>query len=328
VSSLAPVRVGVAGAGPWGGNVIRACAELGVLAAVCDPDAGRLARAGDGRTAVFLTRDFDALLRAVDAVAIAAPAASHAELALRAIGAGKHVLVEKPLAMDVADAQRVADAAEHAGVRAVVGHVLLYHPAVRMLLDAVATGAIGRIVHVRARRLNLGRVRAHENVWWSFAPHDVALILALMRSSPTRVAGVAHAVRGVPVADFAYADLTFADERSAHISVSWLDPRRESRLDVFGTSGVLTFEDSRAGARLVRRPCGVSASLETWAGDEESIAFDAGAPLELEIEAFVRAARDGTATPTDARLGVEVVRVLEMVERSARAGAPDLAAAR
>jgi predicted dehydrogenase len=217
--------------------------------------------------------------------------------------------------MNVADAESVAAAADRAGVRVVVGHVLLYHPAVRALFEKIEGGAIGAVTHVRARRLNLGRVRSFENVWWSFAPHDIALILALMGDRPETVSGSLHAVRGVPVADFAYADLTFGEGRSAHVSVSWLDPNRQSRLDVFGTQGVLTFEDGRAGARLALRPCGVSASLDTWSGDEQAVPFEPAAPLRVEIEAFLQAVADGVPTPTDARLGVEVVRVLEMLER-------------
>lgn len=315
MSAFQQPRIGVAGAGPWGSNVIRTCAEIGALAAICDPDEARLARAGEGKPGVALVRDYAELLPLVDAVAIAAPAVQHAELALRAIAAGKHVFVEKPLAMNAADAEQVAAAAGRAGVRVVVGHVLLYHPAIRALFAKVEEGAIGALTHVRARRLNLGRVRAYENVWWSFAPHDIAMVLALMGEPPTSVGGALHAVRGVPVADFAYADLTFSGGRSAHVSVSWLDPHRQSRLDVFGTKGVLTFVDGRDAAALTLRPCGVSGSLDTWSGDEQSIAFEPAPPLRVEIEAFLRAAADGSATPTDARLGVEVVRVLEMLEQ-------------
>lgn len=313
----APARVGVAGAGYWGANLVRACGELGVLHAVADPDPQRLAAVRAAHPGVLATPDYSALLDAVDAVVIAAPAAEHAALALEAIRHRRHVFVEKPLALTLADARRVADAADAAGVTAFVGHVLLYHPAVRALLEAARSGAVGNVTHVRSRRLNLGKIRTHEDVWWSFAPHDVALCLALLGPGVTGASGSLQHARGAAVADFAYADLTFTGGRSAHVEVSWLDPNRSARLDAFGTRGVLTFEDSRAGATLVRRVYDASAPVPV-AGPPEAIAFEAGEPLRLELEAFLACVAGGPPAPTSARAAVDVVAILEAVSAAAR----------
>ncbi len=245
-------RLGVIGAGYWGANLIRNCAQLGVLAAVCDTDLHALSSVRSAYHGTLLFCDLDAMLEhaKLDAVVIAAPAPVHAKLALRAIEAGKHVFVEKPLALCVEDAERVVNAAQQAGLTLFVGHVLLYHPAVRAMLEAVNEGRIGRVRHLRSRRLSWGRLRAHENVWWSFAPHDCALMIEIMKDAPASVSGHLSGYVQPDLGDFAYADFAFADGRSAHIEVSWLDPDKSSRIDVFGSEGTLRFIDAREGAKL------------------------------------------------------------------------------
>jgi UDP-2-acetamido-3-amino-2,3-dideoxy-glucuronate N-acetyltransferase len=299
VKQSTDLRVGVAGAGYW----------------------GRIGPAREAHPGVATMTDFGELTAAVDAVVIATPAQFHAPLALEAIRAGRHVFIEKPLALSVADALQIADAADRASVRAVVGHVLLYHPALRALLEAVERGAIGDVTHVRSRRLGLGRLRGHEDVWWSFAPHDVAICLTLMGADIVDAGAAFHCMRDTMIADFAYADLEFGDGRSAHIEVSWFDPNRSARLDVFGSRGLLTFEDSRGGATLTRRSYGATQRLETWSDEPEAIPFGNEEPLRLELEAFVRAVRTAAPTLSDARGAVDVVRTLEMVDAIARRSA-------
>jgi UDP-2-acetamido-3-amino-2,3-dideoxy-glucuronate N-acetyltransferase len=316
-------RIGVIGAGYWGANLVRNCSEMGVLAAVCDSDLHRLdeVRARYAEAQIYV--DADAMFEhaRLDGVVIAAPAPAHAALALRAIAAGKHVFVEKPLALNVDDAERVVEAAQSAGLTLFVGHVLLYHPAVRKLLECVNSGRIGRVRHLRSRRLSWGRLRAHENVWWSFAPHDCALMIEIMRDTPVNATGWLSAYVRPGLGDFAYADFAFADGRSAHIEVSWLDPDKSSRIDVFGSEGTLTFVDSRDGGTLTLTPCGDRANErgepELWRGESDQIALPAGEPLRLELEAFCNAIRGGGEVPTDGREGLEVVRALQMVDARA-----------
>lgn len=317
-------RIGVIGAGYWGANLIRNCHQLGVLAAVCDTQLRALDEVRSKYPGAGLFCDVDQMLDSakLDAVLIAAPAPAHASLALKAIAAGKHVFVEKPLALNVEDAQRVVEAAEAAGLTLLVGHVLLYHPAVRALLQCVADGRIGRVRHLRSRRLSWGRLRAQENVWWSFAPHDCALMIEIMKDTPVNATGWLSAYVRPGLGDFAYADYAFADGRSAHIEVSWLDPDKSSRIDVFGSEGTLTFIDSREGPTLTLTACGdrlnARGEAELWRAETTAIELPSGEPLRLELEAFCRAIRGAhDHIPTDGREGLEVVRALAMVDSHA-----------
>lgn len=314
-------RIGVIGAGYWGANLIRNCHQLGVLAAVCDTELRALDEVRSKFPGTGLFCDAQAMFEhaKLDAVVIAAPAPAHAKLALAAIAAGKHVFVEKPLALSVSDAQQVVDAADAAGLTLFVGHVLLYHPAVRALLECVNDGRIGRVRHLRSRRLSWGRLRAHENVWWSFAPHDCALMIAIMKDAPVKATGWLSAYVRPGLGDFAYADFAFADGRSAHIEVSWLDPDKSSRIDVFGSEGTLTFVDAREGPTLTLTACGdrlnARGEPELWRGETTKIELPGGEPLRLELEAFCRAIRGAREhIPTDGHEGLEVVRALAMVD--------------
>lgn len=316
-------RIGVIGAGYWGANLVRNCFQLGILSAVCDADLHPLNEVRSKYPGVSLFCDVESMLghAKLDAVVIAAPAAAHASLALRCIEARKHVFVEKPLALSVADAEQVVQAAEAAGVTLFVGHVLLYHPAVRALLECVNDGRIGRVRHLRSRRLSWGRLRSQENVWWSFAPHDCALMIEIMKDTPVNATGWLSAYVRPALGDFAYADFAFGDGRSAHIEVSWLDPDKSSRIDVFGSEGTLTFIDTREGGTLTLTRCGDRLNArgvpELWRGETQNIALPAGEPLRLELEAFCQAIRGGVHVPTDGREGLEVVRALEMVDARA-----------
>jgi UDP-2-acetamido-3-amino-2,3-dideoxy-glucuronate N-acetyltransferase len=315
-------RIGVIGAGYWGANLIRNCRGLGVLAAVCDTELRALDEVRTKYPGTALFCDADAMFEhgKLDAVVIAAPAPAHASLALKAIAAGKHIFVEKPLALNVSDAQRVVDTAESAGVTVFVGHVLLYHPAVRAMLECIGRGEIGHVRHLRSRRLSWGRLRAQENVWWSFAPHDCALMIEIMKDSPVNATGWLSAYVRPHLGDFAYADFAFSDGRSAHIEVSWLDPDKSSRIDVFGSQGTLTFIDSREGPTLTLTRCGDRLNMrgepELWREETRAIPLPGGEPLRLELEAFCRSIRGSRVEiPTDGREGLEVVRALEMVDR-------------
>jgi UDP-2-acetamido-3-amino-2,3-dideoxy-glucuronate N-acetyltransferase len=317
------VKIGVIGAGRWGANIVRTCAELGVLESACDANEAAVATLAERYPDIGLELDVHALLaREIDAVVVAAPAALHAELALEAIAAGKHVFVEKPLAMTADDAALVVRAARARGVTLFVGHVLLYHPGVQRALELMREGAVGAVRHIRSRRLSWGTLRSNENVWWSFAPHDVALILEIFGEEPLTASGVEHAFVQPNIADFAYADLTFTGRRSAHIEVSWLDPNKSSRLDIFGSTGVLTLRDARDGAALTLTPCGdrrdAAGRATLWCGEPREVAFTPVAPLTAELRAFIDAATQQTQPLTDGENGLRVVQVLSMLGRSQR----------
>lgn len=324
------MKIGVIGAGRWGANIIRTCSELGVLESICDANEAAIATIAGMYPDVALELEVHSLLeRDIDAVAIAAPAALHGELALEAISAGKHVFVEKPLAMSTDDAVVVLRAARARDVTLFVGHVLLYHPAVQRALELIHEGAIGDVRHVRSRRLSWGTLRSNENVWWSFAPHDVALVLEIFGDLPVEASGAEHAFVQPNIADFCYADLKFTAGRSAHIEVSWLDPEKTSRLDIFGSTGVLTMVDSRDGASLRLTPCGERTDANgkpfLWREEARDVAFTPVAPLTAELRAFIDAATRGTRPPTDGQNGLRVVQVLSMLGRSRRPSLEEIA---
>lgn len=304
----------------WGKNLVRHCAELGVLAGVYDdnstidelsrlqPDIRRYDSIGDL---------YDA---PCDAIVIAAPAHLHAPLALQAISAKKCVFVEKFLAVSVADGNRIAEAAEQAGVQVFVGHALLYHSGVRKLRTLVGQGAVGRVWHVRTRRLSLGKLRHHESVWWSFAPNDVALVLSVFGEEPERVSAAQAGWLTPRIPDTAYADFQFPRGRSAHVEVGWLDPHSTFRIDVFGTEGVLTLEESRDESRLSISACGARPDehgvLQTWRGEERDIPIPSSDPLREELVAFLTSIRFGISAETDAKQGVAVLRALSMADEA------------
>jgi UDP-2-acetamido-3-amino-2,3-dideoxy-glucuronate N-acetyltransferase len=316
-------KIGVIGAGRWGRNIVRVCDQLGVLDSICEANEAALSAVAVDYPNANLEFEIASLLeRDIDAVAIAAPPVVHAELALRAIAAGKHVFIEKPLAMTIDDAAAVVRAAQAREVVLFVGHLLLYHPAVQRMIELIHEGAIGGVRHVRSRRLSWGTLRSNENVWWSFAPHDISLSLEIFGEQPQKVTGSLAAFVQPQIADFAYADLTFTRRRSAHIETSWLDPDKASRLDVFGETGVLRLIDSREGASLTLTPCGTRYNdferPELWRDEPRDVAFTPTEPLTAEIQAFVEAVENGTRPITDGENGLAVVKVLSMLGSRAR----------
>jgi UDP-2-acetamido-3-amino-2,3-dideoxy-glucuronate N-acetyltransferase len=318
-------KLGVVGAGRWGRNIVRVCDQLGVLDSVCEANEAALSAVAVDYPHVNLECEIASLLaRDIDAVVIAAPAVVHAELALRAIAAGKHVFVEKPLAMTVDDAASVVRAAQAREVTLFVGHLLLYHPAIQRMTELIREGAIAGVRHVRSRRLSWGTLRSNENVWWSFAPHDISLSMEIFGEEPQKVTGSFSAFVRPQIADFAYADLTFTRRRSAHIETSWLDPDKSSRLDVFGETGVLRLIDSREGASLTLTPCGTRYDdfdrPELWKDEPRAVSFTPAEPLAAEMRAFVDAVENGTRPITDGENGLAVVKVLSMLGARAKRG--------
>jgi UDP-2-acetamido-3-amino-2,3-dideoxy-glucuronate N-acetyltransferase len=186
----------------------------------------------------------------------------------------------------------------------------------------IGEGVIGDVWHVRSRRLSLGKLRAHENVWWSFAPHDVALMMAIVNAEPERVTASFRSGRAGGTDDIAYADFEFPNGQSAHIEVAWLDPEKSARLDVFGSHGVLTLAASGASSTLILRPFTISTDGRgnpvVTAGREQSITVEPSEPLREEVQAFIDAIAHGRRPETDAKQGLAVLRILSMAEKSAR----------
>ena len=331
---MSRLRVGVIGAGAWGKNHVRTVATLAdaELAAVCDADPKTRERVSRQFPKALVTADVDELLGAVEAVIIAAPAKAHADLARRAIEAGKPCLVEKPFALSTKDAEAVARLAAERKVPVVVGHLLVFHPALEKLRALMQAGELGSVYYLYGLRVNLGQVRADENALWSFGPHDVSVALFLLGEAPTRVAAHGHCYLQKNVEDVVFLTMEFASGVLAHVQLSWLDPHKERKLTVVGAKKMVTFDDMEPREKLRIYDKGVDRPPE-YASYGESLAVREGdifipkipnvEPLNAELSHFVRVARGQEAPRASAEDGVRVVRVLEAASRSlAGGGAP------
>jgi UDP-2-acetamido-3-amino-2,3-dideoxy-glucuronate N-acetyltransferase len=318
-------RVAVVGCGYWGKNLVRNFAELGALAGICDPDratAERLAGASASRVL-----EWSALLDddAVEAVAIAAPAALHFRLAGAALEAGKHVFVEKPLALEVAEAERLCETAARVGRKLMVGHLLQYHPAFLKLKELVSQGALGRLQYIYSNRLNLGKIRREEDILWSFAPHDISMILSLVGQEPERVAAEGGAYLHKTIADVTTTHLSFAGGERAHIFVSWLHPFKEQKLVVIGDRAQAVFNDGEPWDRKLQLFPHRIEWRDTLPVPEKAeaqpVALDAGEPLQLECAHFLESVAKGTTPRTDGQEGVRVLKVLARASAALKGGA-------
>jgi predicted dehydrogenase len=241
------VRVAVVGAGAWGINHVRSLSRTkgAELVMVCDAAEAARERARALAPRARLGSDLGEALAAsdVDAVVLATPAKDHAEQARMALNAGKHVLVEKPLALDVADAHAVISASETHKRILMVGHLMLFHPAVERLKAIIDSGELGRVLYIYAVRVNLGRVRQDENALWSLAPHDVSMIEYLLSDEPESVSARGGTYLQSRIEDVVFVNLRFRSGVTAQIQVSWLDPRKERRLTIVGSQKMVEFDD-------------------------------------------------------------------------------------
>jgi UDP-2-acetamido-3-amino-2,3-dideoxy-glucuronate N-acetyltransferase len=241
-------RVAVLGCGHWGKNLVRNFHALGNLELVCDPSEAARAAAQQVAAGVRVSAKFDEALAdaSVTAVVIAAPAAIHYGLAKAALESGKDVFVEKPLCLQEAEGEELVALAERTGKVLMVGHLLQYHPCVQALYALVAAGELGKLQYITSNRLNLGKIRSEENALWSFAPHDVSVILSLAGSQlPERVQCTGGDYLNHSVADTTLTALRFQNGIRAHVFVSWLNPFKEQKLTVIGSSGLAVFDDTR-----------------------------------------------------------------------------------
>ena len=320
-------RIAVVGCGGWGSNHLRVFHELGALHAACDPDAARLRDVADRYPGVRVTASAAELFAddGIDAVVLATPAATHAALAMDALAAGKDALVEKPLALSLRDAEQLCEAAEHAGRVLAVGHVLEYHAATEALEELVTSGTLGRIRYMYANRLNFGRIRTEENVLWSFAPHDVAMMQRLMKASPEEVHCHGGSYLSAEVADVTLTQLRFGGGVQAHIYVSWLHPFKEHRFVVVGERRMAVFDDTAPWPeKLICYEHAVD-----WVGGQVPVARKASGevvplaeqePLVRQAEAFMEAIVSRVLPKADGRSGLAVLRVLRAAQRSLERG--------
>lgn len=313
-----PPRVAQIGVGHWGRNLARNFAQLGALAAVVDPSPETARREAEANRAA--ARSLEEVLRdpSIHGVAIAAPAELHAELAMKAFAAGKHVFVEKPLALTLDDSRAMCDAAARAGKALMVGHLLQYHPAFIRLMELVREGAIGGVRYAYSNRLSLGKLRIEENALWSFAPHDLSMLLTIMGDRPEKVSGGGSSWITPGLEDEFRVDMTFSGGRRAHVFAAWLHPFKEHRLVVVGEAGMLVFEDSAPNTedklKLYRHSVVWKGKVpEAVKSEPETIAFPADEPLKQECRHFLDCCAGRTKPRTD---GQEAMRVVETLLRA------------
>ena len=318
MTDLNTARVAVAGCGYWGKNLVRNFHDLGALAAVCDPTEGARRFAKEIAPGVRTASNLDDLLGAdIDALVISTPAETHYELALKALKAGKDVLVEKPLALDIQQAYELVETAYCSGRILMVGHILEYHPAIARLRELVEGGALGEIYYVYSNRVSLGKVRREENILWSFAPHDIAVIIRLLGSMPYEVVSCGGSYLQPNIADVTVTHLMFDRGVRAHIHVSWLHPFKEQRLVVIGSEKMATFDDVEKKLILhdQRVEIGQGEPVPVR-GPGTDVPFDETEPLKLECQAFLHAINSRIPPLTDGRSGLRVLNVLQASQRS------------
>jgi predicted dehydrogenase len=320
------VTVGVVGLGYWGPNIARNFAAIDgcELRWLCDSDAGARERLATSFPGARATDELDRLLQddELDAVVLATPVPTHAELAVRVAQAGKHCFVEKPLATNVADAQAAVAAAESANRLLMVGHLLEYHPAVARLKQLVDDGELGQLYYLYGNRLNLGKLRADENALWSLGAHDVSVVLHLIGEEPEEclAQGASYVRKGVE--DVVFCSLRFPSGIVAHLHLSWLDPHKERRLTVVGARRMATFDDMLVEGKLAVYDKGFDEDARSWgeyitrSGDVFSPRIGNSEPLRLECEHFIECVRSGQTPRSDGHSGLRVVRVLEQLQHS------------
>lgn len=328
-----PIRVGQVGIGYWGPNLSRNldAVEGCELAWLCDADAAARDKWHRVYPDTRFTADIDDLLSDpdLDAVAITSPVPTHAPIAELVIEAGKHCFVEKPLAQNVADAERIVALAEEHDRLLMVGHLLEYHPGVGQLREMIHEGSLGELRYIYAQRLNLGRIRADENALWSLGAHDVSVLLSLTDGElPVEASARGQAYIQDGIEDVVFAYLQFESGMAGHLHLSWLDPHKARKITVVGSRRMASLDDMDMERKLTVWDKGFDPHESSF-GDREYVSRSGGVwspaissrePLRIECEHFIECLRHGMQPRSDGHNGARVVRVLEALQASLDAG--------
>ncbi len=316
------LSVAVIGCGHWGKNLVRNFSEIGALKAISDPSPDVQNRMSENFGVSASSVEEILSDSKIDAVVIAVPAQLHHEIALKALNADKHVFVEKPITLTIKDAQELCDVASAKNKTLMVGHLLQYHPVFLKLKHMVRNGELGDIRYIYSRRLSTGKIRVHENVLWSFAPHDISMVLALAGCEPEKTVGFASDFLTGGISDFASVQMAFPNGVKAHIETSWLNPFKEQRLVVVGEKAMAEFDDQADWAnklKLYRHKAQIvdgKPILEK--AEPELIAVEQGEPLRNECEHFLRFCQTGETPFTDGNEALGVLKVLQAGDASGK----------
>lgn len=328
------VRVGVVGLGYWGPNLARNFDRMpsAELAYCCDLDEANLERMRALYPQTVATSDFEAMLAdpSLDAVVIATSVPTHYPLGMKALEAGKHTFIEKPIALKAAHAEELLKTADAAGVHLMVGHLLEYHPAVRKLKALVDEGTLGRVFYVYANRLNLGKVRTDENALWSFAPHDISVLNYLIGEEPEEVSARGECYLQDGVEDVVFGYIKYPSGVVGHLHVSWLDPHKTRKITVVGSDKMVVFDDMEADRKVTIYDKGATTTRAKFDSYGEFVTLHFGdiyipkigneEPLRVEAQHFIDCIIENRPPLSDGRDALNVVRVLEAMERSLRQG--------
>jgi predicted dehydrogenase len=322
------VKVGLAGLGYWGPNLARNFDDLAELTWLCDISDESLTRFAPRYPDARTTTEFDEMLadESVEAVVVATPVPTHYELARSALEAGKHVLVEKPPATRAVEMEELVRLAEERGLVLMPGHLLLYHPGVRKLKELVDSGVLGEMLCVYGNRQNLGVIRKDENALWSLGVHDLSVILYLVGEEPVDAVAHGRAFLQPGVEDVVFCYLRFPSGKVAHMHLSWLDPQKMRKMTVVGREKMAVFDDMELERKVTVYEKGPWEPAETYGewrtrtGDIFSPKIANDEPLRLEVQHFLSLVGDGPADHREARDGLAVVRALDRLTESLRAG--------
>ncbi|MBN2579200.1 MAG: Gfo/Idh/MocA family oxidoreductase [Pirellulales bacterium] len=314
------IEIAVIGYGYWGKNLVRVFSELGALRWVCDTDASRRQLLPTEGAGPEFTENYEDLLGnpAVRAVAVATPAATHYAVVKKCLEAGKDVFVEKPLALNTAEGQELVDLAERRSRILMVGHILLYHPAVNKLRSLIQEGVLGRILYCYSNRLNIGLIRTEENILWSFAPHDISVMLHLLGEEPIAAEADGQSYLTPGVVDVTLSRLKFKSGVTGHVFVSWLHPSKEQKFVVVGTEKMAVFDDQAEKKLLLyshrvdwqkRIPKAVKA-------EATAVELEKAEPLKQECRHFLECVESRSTPRSDGREGLRVLKVLDSCQRS------------
>jgi predicted dehydrogenase len=340
MSESKTVNLGQIGCGYWGPNLLRNFATLPGcrIIALAEQAEARRVFVKDKFPDVETTPDYHALLadETIDGIVLATPAATHGALALEVLRAGKHVFVEKPLAMSSVEAEAIRALSMASGLIAMVGHTFLYNNAVRWIKDYLDAGELGDLYYIYCQRLNLGQLRSDVNAWWNLAPHDVSIVQYLVGGTlPSKVSAHGHAFIQPGVHDVVFATMTWEERKvMAHIHVSWLDPHRTRKVTLVGSKKMLIYDDAAAdkvviydkgfdkipkiGEQMDYDLTAFRTSFSMRSGGIIMPSVEVPEPLRAEAAHFVECIRTGSEPLTGAAHGCDVVRILEMGDISLR----------
>ncbi len=312
--------IGLIGFGYWGKNILRNLYELGILHSACDTDRNNILERKERFPEIQYTSSVEEILKEpeITAVAIATPASTHYRLVKQALNSGKDVFVEKPLSLTVKEGEKIVALAKKKKKILMVGHILQYHPAIISLKDLISKGALGKIQYVYSNRLNIGKLRTEENILWSFAPHDISVILALLGEEPKEISTFGGDFLNQGICDTTITTMEFKNGVKAHIFVSWLHPFKEQKLIVVGTKAMAVFDDLSEKKLVV-----YSHKIEWKEGkipvaqkaDYKIIPLEKKEPLKEEMLHFVECVTERKNPISDGHEGLKVLKVLESAEK-------------